>query len=100
MRPIDDAFDLEAPADDPSDAPAARPAGGGSQELPDAQRGALVMHELSGLRYREIGEALGTSEKHARQIVFEARTALHDMAKGRAMECEAIRVRSQKTMAA
>ena len=49
------------------------------------------MHELSGLRYRDIAAALGTTEPHARQLVYEARTALYDLAEGRAMECESVR---------
>ena len=88
--PIDDDFELEAPEDDPAMRQRLRELVADLKQLPEAQRGALVMHELSGLRYREIGEALGTTDKHARQIVFEARTALHDMAEGRAMECESV----------
>jgi RNA polymerase sigma factor (sigma-70 family) len=88
---IDESFELEAPEHDPAVRQRLRELVADLQELPDIQRGALVMHELSGLRYREIGEALGISEKHARQIVYEARGALHDMAGGRDMECEAIR---------
>ena len=60
-------------------------------ELPDAQRGALVMRELSGLSYDEIAVVLGGSVGAARQTVFEARSALHDFAEGRAMECDAVR---------
>ena len=88
--PIDDDFELEAPEDDPAMRQRLRELVADLKQLPEAQRSALVMHELSGLRYREIGEALGTTDKHARQIVFEARTALHDMAEGRAMECESV----------
>jgi RNA polymerase sigma factor (sigma-70 family) len=88
---IDESFELEAPEHDPAVRQRLRELVADLQELPDIQRGALVMHELSGLRYREIGEALGISEKHARQIVYEARSALHDMAGGRDMECEEIR---------
>lgn len=56
--------------------------------LPDRQRGALVMRELSGLSYGEIGAVLGASEAAARQAVYEARTALKELAVGREMQCE------------
>lgn len=61
------------------------------RELPERQRSALVMRELSGLSYAEIGAALGSAEGAARQRVHEARTALSDLAEGREMECEEIR---------
>lgn len=88
---IDDALALEAPAHDPALRERLLELVADMRELPDAQRGALVMHELSGLRYREIAVALDTTEPHARQLVYEARTALHDLAEGRAMECESAR---------
>ncbi len=59
--------------------------------LPERQRGALVMRELSGLSYAEIGLALGVSNEAARRAVFDARTALHDAVDGRATECTSVR---------
>jgi RNA polymerase sigma factor (sigma-70 family) len=59
-------------------------------QLADRQRSALVMRELSGLAYGEIGAALGTSEAGAKQTVYEARVALQALAEGRDMECEAV----------
>lgn len=59
--------------------------------LPERQRGALVMRELSGLGYEEIGGALNCSGPAARQAVFEARTALHEIAAGRDMDCLDVR---------
>ena len=59
--------------------------------LPERQRGALVMRELSGLSYSEIGSAFGTSSAAAKQTVYEARSALHEVAGGREMDCEAVR---------
>jgi RNA polymerase sigma factor (sigma-70 family) len=59
--------------------------------LPDRQRGALVMRELSGLGYAEIGAALAVSPAAARQAVYEARMALRDVSRGREMDCEAAR---------
>jgi RNA polymerase sigma factor (sigma-70 family) len=60
------------------------------QTLPDRQCSALVMRELSGLSYGEIGEALSCAEGAARQTVHEARVALTHIAEGREMECEGI----------
>jgi RNA polymerase sigma factor (sigma-70 family) len=59
--------------------------------LPERQRGALVMRELSGLSYEEISGALGVSNEAARRAVFDARTALHDAADGRATACVSVR---------
>jgi RNA polymerase sigma factor (sigma-70 family) len=55
--------------------------------LPERQRGALVMRELGGLEYGEIGDALGMSAVSARKHVFEARVALNDIAAGRDADC-------------
>jgi RNA polymerase sigma factor (sigma-70 family) len=61
-------------------------------ELPERQRGALVMRELGGLGFEEIGAALGTSAATARQTLFEARLGLRRMNEGREMNCaEAMR---------
>ena len=61
------------------------------QELPDRQRGALVMRELSGLSHEEIAIALGTSVAAARQTICAARCSLLEFSEGRAMGCEEIR---------
>jgi RNA polymerase sigma factor (sigma-70 family) len=59
--------------------------------LSERQRGALLMRELNGLDYQEIGAALGTSAGAAKQSVHEARVALVDVQGGRDMECESVR---------
>lgn len=59
--------------------------------LPERQRGALVMRELSGLGYDEIAGVLGISAGAARQTVSEARSALHDFVAGRDADCVAVR---------
>ncbi len=46
------------------------------QHLTEHQRGALVMRELGGLTYDEIGQALDTTPLAARQAVFMARKRL------------------------
>jgi RNA polymerase sigma factor (sigma-70 family) len=45
-------------------------------ELPERQRGALVMRELSGLGHEEIAAAFGITTGAAKQTIFEARRAL------------------------
>jgi RNA polymerase sigma factor (sigma-70 family) len=61
--------------------------------LPERQRGAIVMRELSGLSYAEIAAALDTSEAGGKQLVYEARTALHDLQAGHEMSCDLVRER-------
>ena len=61
------------------------------RDLPERQRGALVMRELNGLDYGEIGTALGISGAAARQAVYEARLALTEYEEGREMACDAAR---------
>jgi len=59
-------------------------------QLPERQRGALVMRELAGLDFAEIGAALGTSASVVRQTLYEARLGLRQMDEGRAMSCAAV----------
>ncbi len=61
------------------------------RELPERQRGALVMRELSGFSFDQIGSAFETSAAVARQTVYEARIGLQEMERGRAMECDEVR---------
>jgi len=56
-------------------------------ELPERQRGALVMRELADLGFAEIGVAFGTSAGVARQTIYEARQGLRQIATGREMSC-------------
>ncbi len=62
-------------------------------QLPEKQRGALLQRELSGLSHEEIGLSLGTSTGAAKQLIFEARQALAELAEGREMECAEVRRR-------
>lgn len=59
--------------------------------LPERQRAALLMHELSGLSHDDIALALDTSPGASRQLIFDARRALSAFASGRAMQCEEVR---------
>jgi RNA polymerase sigma factor (sigma-70 family) len=57
------------------------------KNLPERQREVLVMRELAGLGFKEIGTALGTSGAVARQTLYEARQSLRQMEEGREMSC-------------
>jgi RNA polymerase sigma factor (sigma-70 family) len=58
--------------------------------LPDRQRSALVMRELSGLSHEEIAVALNSSVAAAKQTIFEARRTLSEYEAGRAMSCDEV----------
>jgi RNA polymerase sigma factor (sigma-70 family) len=59
-------------------------------ELPERQRSALVMRELAGLGYEQIGETFETSASVARQTVYEARLNLRRLETGREMSCDQV----------
>lgn len=60
------------------------------KELPERQREVLVMRELAGLEFDEIGDALDTSGAVARQTLYEARQSLRQMEEGREMSCATV----------
>jgi RNA polymerase sigma factor (sigma-70 family) len=60
------------------------------KELPERQREVLVMRELAGLEFEEIGSTLDTSGAVARQTLYEARQSLHQMEEGREMSCATV----------
>lgn len=60
------------------------------KELPERQREVLVMRELAGLGFEEIGSALDTSGAVARQTLYEARQSLRQMEEGREMSCTSV----------
>ncbi|MGE4174305.1 MAG: sigma-70 family RNA polymerase sigma factor [Thermoleophilia bacterium] len=61
--------------------------------LPLRQRAAFVLHEIDGLPHAAVGEALGTTDLGARQLLHEARTTLEEFHAGRALACDDVRVR-------
>jgi RNA polymerase sigma factor (sigma-70 family) len=61
------------------------------RELPERQRSALVMRELAGLDFAEIGASFGTTAAVARQTLYEARLSLRQMEQGREMSCDGVR---------
>ncbi|MDX6556839.1 MAG: hypothetical protein QOD86_3034 [Miltoncostaeaceae bacterium] len=60
-------------------------------ELPEAQRAALVMRELGGLSHVEIGRVLDEDPSAVKQLIYGARSALHDLAAGRDLACASVR---------
>jgi RNA polymerase sigma factor (sigma-70 family) len=58
--------------------------------LSDRQRSALLLRELRGLNDHEIGAELEIPPTGVRQAVFEARTALKDLATGRELACPSV----------
>jgi len=60
------------------------------KELPERQREVLVMREMAGLDFEEIGGALDTSGAVARQTLYEARQSLRQMEEGREMSCATV----------
>lgn len=57
------------------------------EQLPERQRAALVMRELSGLDFAEIGATFGSTAAVARQTLYEARLSLRQLKAGREMRC-------------
>jgi RNA polymerase sigma factor (sigma-70 family) len=60
------------------------------EQLPERQRAALVMRELSGLDFEQIGASFGTSAAVARQTLYEARLSLRQLEAGREMRCDEV----------
>ncbi len=60
-------------------------------DLPERQRASLVMRELNGLSYEEIGRAFAMRPATAKQTVYQARQALVQISEGRDMGCDPVR---------
>ncbi|MDX6547536.1 MAG: hypothetical protein QOG33_1086 [Gaiellales bacterium] len=61
----------------------------GLDRLPEQQRSALVLRELSGLGYGEIATVLGVSEANVKVLIFRARQSLQAFAQASRLPCEA-----------
>lgn len=61
------------------------------QTLPSQQRSALLMRELQGMSYEELGSALGVSVPAVKSLLLRARTGLIDLASARDTPCGDIR---------
>jgi RNA polymerase sigma factor (sigma-70 family) len=67
------------------------------RSLPERQRSALVLRELSGLDYEELGAALDVSPNAARQTVFKARVSMQQNVEGRTAHCDEVRAAMSKS---
>jgi RNA polymerase sigma factor (sigma-70 family) len=61
------------------------------ERLPDQQRSALLMRELSGMRYTEVAAVLGTSVPAVKSLLVRARLGLVQSLEAREMACSEIR---------
>ncbi len=59
--------------------------------LPEQQRSALLMRELEGFSYKELGEALDVSQPAVKSLLVRARMGLAEAAQARDTSCEDIR---------
>lgn len=59
--------------------------------LPEIQRGALLLREVDGFSYEEVGAALGLSQAAVRSTIFRARRTLQGLQSARETDCVAIR---------
>lgn len=62
------------------------------EQLPQRQRAVLLMRELAGLGFVEIGAAFETSAAAARQTLYEARLSLRQLEEGRERRCADVRI--------
>lgn len=65
----------------------------GLRDLPEQQRTALVMRELGGDSYADIGAALGVDETAVRGLIARARLSLRARLAAQALACEVVRQR-------
>jgi RNA polymerase sigma factor (sigma-70 family) len=61
------------------------------ERLPDQQRSALLMHELSGMPYADVADVLGVSVPAVKSLLMRARTGLHQAREARSVACAEIR---------
>ena len=59
--------------------------------LPEQQRSALIIRELEGLSYEELGTALGVTVPAVKSLLVRARSGLADAAQARETDCARIR---------
>lgn len=92
-QPYGDQLGLAATGADPADRERVTQLVQDLKTLPERQRSALVLRELSGLGSVEIGSALGISPASAKQAVYEARATLLAQSGGRDMDCRQVQVK-------
>src|SRR3954462_6151817 len=59
-------------------------------KLPDVQRGALLLREMDGFSYEQVGEVLGLPLSTVRASIFRARRTLQGLAAARDADCDVI----------
>jgi RNA polymerase sigma factor (sigma-70 family) len=59
--------------------------------LPETQRSALIIRELEGLSYEELGSALGVTVPAVKSLLVRARSGLAEAAEARDTDCARIR---------
>ncbi len=59
--------------------------------LPEQQRSALLMRELEGFSYKDLGEALDVSQPAVKSLLVRARMGLAEAAQARDTSCDEIR---------
>jgi RNA polymerase sigma-70 factor, ECF subfamily len=64
----------------------------GLDALPERGRTAILLRELGGLRYSEIGKVLDTTEGNVKVLIFRARESLHELAEATELDCESVRM--------
>ena len=61
------------------------------QELPEEQRGALILSELGDLSHADVAEVIGCEAAKVKSLVFQARSGLIERREARETPCEEIR---------
>lgn len=61
------------------------------QDLPEAQRAALVLRELDALSFEQIADAMETTIPSVKSLLVRARVALAEAAEARQLPCEDVR---------
>ena len=63
----------------------------GLDALPERGRTAILLRELGGLPYSEIGQVLDTTEGNVKVLIFRARASLHELTEATELDCESVR---------
>ena len=61
------------------------------QELPEAQRTALLLREIDALSYEQIAEAMENTVPSVKSLLVRARVGLAEAAEARLLDCELVR---------
>jgi RNA polymerase sigma-70 factor, ECF subfamily len=64
----------------------------GLDALSERGRTAILLRELGGLPYSEIGQVLDTTEGNVKVLIFRARASLHELTEATELDCESVRM--------